>query len=466
MSQQQRIHEQTGEVQSERRTASSSPSTVSNAQMLEYQQAIQTINEWLDTQREVIESMGVMQQPVAATQVLQLVESRWDEYLNSGYLLEFPAQPSSNVRAASQRVQLPTQLASNLRYFIEHTELINADAPSEASADGVDWNSRLGIPEYRTQSDNLVAPEATCNVTTLAMVLERLGYNRQDLINALEARMGLNPLSSPEARDESWLDSTMDYLNDAMRDASYKRVRGQTSVSRANRTEIAEDFFANAQLEDLIDMLANDMNFSRYGAISEPDRLLAEITGDGREIRTTKIHRFVWEDVSEQVNNCIINGGAAALSFRHKGRRSSATHIVSILSVESDGFRIDDPYGDIRDDYAPNRSDDAYWSRDENDRIIASRERSSQQNVPGEFEDWGINWARSLREEENRGRESFISSEQMRRGFNYIQLFQNGALAPMSSALPQARPANLESGQAPQAASQRPVARPPNLRIQ
>jgi hypothetical protein len=174
----------------------------------------------------------------------------------------------------------------------------------------------------------------------------------------------------------------------------------------------------------------------------------------GRPTPTSeKLWEKRWNRLAPQVRECIENGGAAALSFKHKGsRHKDATHIVSILAVEDDGFRIDDPYGEIRSDYNRDAWDDAYWSRNENNRLIGDRDRSTQQNVQGDIDDWGTAWARDLSEEEERGRESFITSAQVRSSMFYVQLFYrgqpslaqpDGSYAPPSSLRPVARPHDL-----------------------
>ena len=426
MSQQQRIHEQSHE-ESTNDGSHYATTMASNASMVGRAQAIQQLNTWLEGQLTRVSGTSVMIQPAEAHGVLQAVENAWVQYEQSGYLLEMPATAGRNFNVESAGIFLPTEMASNIRPFIEMTETAQG-ANAETSSSGVDWNTRLGIPEYRTQSDNLAAPEASCNVTTLAMVLERLGIGRNEVLSALESRMGIGLLDSPQARDTNWLDTTMHYLNRQMRARSgYQRIRGEASMSNSAREGIASTYRDNAQLEDLLDLLVNKLGLSRTSAVSEPTRIL-EAVSMGRPTPTSeKLWERRWPNLSEKVRECIENGGAAALSFKHKGTRDKrATHIVSILAVEEDGFRIDDPYGEIRTDYNRNSWDDAYWSRGDNDRLIGSRDRSEQKNVQGDVDDWGTAWARDLSEEEERGRESFITIDQVRKGMNYVQLFHRG----------------------------------------
>lgn len=420
----------------------------SNAHQVERMEAIQRLNTWLEAQQNRLSTVSVMLQSAEAHGVLQAVETTWAQYQRSGYFFDLPTTPSRQFNRTGAGIFLPTELASNIRPFIEKTETVGS-AKAESSAAGIDWNTRLGIPEYRSQSDNLVAPEASCNVTTLAMILERMGIGRDDVLAALEQRMGIQMLDNPESREENWLDSTLSYLNRQMRaSAPYQRVRGEASMASSERSAIAEEYQGNAQMEDLLDMLLYKMGQSRTSVISEPDNILAELTPNRPTPTSEKIWDTNWGRLAPMVRECLENGGGAALSFKHKGNRSSATHIVSILTVEEDGFTIDDPYGDIREDYNRRSWDDAYWSRNDGGNLIASRDRSDQRNVIGEIDDWGTAWARDLREEEDRGRETHISKDQVARSMFYVQLFHRGEpaispLAPSRSERPSARPSNL-----------------------
>jgi hypothetical protein len=436
----QRLQHHSGD--SEQQTNVNPSQGPSNASKVEKMRAIQTLNTWLEGQRSRIENVSIILKQTESHAVLQTVESTWSHYEESGYLLEMPTTPPRGLSGNSAGIFLPTELAVNLRPFIEMTET-PVSSSAESSASGVDWNTRLGIPEYRSQSDNLVAPEASCNVTTMAMILERMGIGREDVLAALENKMNIDTFDSTESKDENWIDTTLSYLNRQMRSgAAYKRVRGEGSVSNSDRESIAEEYRDKAQMEDLLDLLLNQLGIQRTSVVSEPDRLLSVLSG-GKEAPTSeKIWDQNWNRLAPQVRECIENGGGAALSFRHKGSRSSATHIVSILVVENDGFLIDDPYGEIRGDYNKRSWDDAYWSRDEEEKLIGSRERSSQRNEPGEVQDWGTEWARNLREEESRGKESRISSTQVSKSMFYVQLFHRASpseYAPTASKRPVSR---------------------------
>jgi hypothetical protein len=425
----------------------------SNASQVDRMQAIQQLNTWLEGQSTRLAAVNIMTQQAVAHGILQALENAWVQYERSGYLFEMPASTGMAFNQESAGIFLPTELTANIRPIIEVAEAAGA-ANSEKAASGVDWNTRLGIPEYRTQSDNLVAPEASCNVTTLAMILERMGIGRDQVVAALENRMGIQLLESPESRSETWVEDTLSYINRQMRSPkAYQRVRGEGYMSNNKRSELAGDYQDNAQMEDLLDLLLHQMGQSRTSAVSEPDRLLEELTRGQPTPSSDKIWgggtAGKWDNLAPRVRECIINGGGAALSFRHKGTRSRGTHIVSILAVQNDGFLVDDPYGDIRDDYMGKGYDDAYWSRNENGSLIHSRDRSDQRNETAGIDDWGTAWARELREEENKGQETIISKAQVESSMFYVQLFHRGkpdtvSSAPRRSQRPQARGPHIE----------------------
>ena len=86
--------------------------------------------------------------------------------------------PADSTGKAKETV--PTPLIDNARPLIEKLERMTPDAETPGAGKnpdgahigtGADWNTKLGVPEYRTQSDNLIPPEASCNMTSVAMAL-------------------------------------------------------------------------------------------------------------------------------------------------------------------------------------------------------------------------------------------------------------------------------------------------------
>jgi hypothetical protein len=448
--------------------------------------AVGVIQTWLDGQKAALDGLEGQAKVTRAEAVLSTLETVWSQLLNGENIdnLQLPTAPTT-INAEAPGVVMPPELIGEIRPIITMLDAGVAGAATdtsggpEASAhNGTDWNTRLSVPEYRTQSDNLVGPEATCNVTTMAMVMERLGIGREDVVEALEERIkkkwiagakragtitaarakeleaNLDLVDEEEGwdRDAEWKKAARRYLDAKMLDKSYQRVRGESSVSNAKRDEVAGQMRGNAQMEDLLDMLSHETGLSRYGIVGEPDKILEMVSNTGLPAEgEDKIWGGAsWKDIRDKTRTVLEAGGAAALSFKHKGTRDrGASHIVSVQEVRDDGFVIDDPYGIIRSTYDRNAYDDAYFSSETYQQRTRSggtvtkekviHDRSARKNTQHGFDDWGVGAARTLDADESKGRDSFMSKSQITTAMYYITLFQRGKRVP----LPKPRPANL-----------------------
>lgn len=439
--------------------------------------AIQMMQTWLTSQKAALQGLEGQAKVDRAEAVLSTLETAWDQLLDGMKVddLKLPDAPTAT-NAQPVGVALPPEIIGEVRPVITMLEAgvsgVDKDTtggPEAAAHNGTDWNTRLGVPEYRTQSDNLVGPEATCNTTTMAMVMERLGIGRQDVVDALDERIkkkwiraakkagtitaarakelegNLDLVDQEEGwdRDAEWKKAARRYLDAKMKDRSYQRVRGQSSVSKEKRNEIAGEMRGNAQMEDLIDMLVHDAGLSRYGIVSEPDKLLEMVSNTGLPPEGEKLWGgTAWKTIRDRTRATLEAGGAAALSFHHKGTRDrGGSHIVSVQEVRDDGFVLDDPYGSIRESYNRKKYDDAYFGSDfykqkdrsgrfvTKERIIHSRD--ARKNTKNGFDDWGAGAARSLEQNETKGRDSFISKTQVSTAMKYITLFSRGKRVPI-----------------------------------
>jgi hypothetical protein len=115
--------------------------------------------------------------------------------------------PADSTGKAKETV--PTPLIDNARPLIEKLERMTPDAATPGAGTnpdgahigtGSDWNTKLGVPEYRTQSDNLIPPEASCNMTSLAMALERMGYGRENAMDAIDGELRQRYLDEQKAK--------------------------------------------------------------------------------------------------------------------------------------------------------------------------------------------------------------------------------------------------------------------------
>ena len=424
-------------------------------------QFVSGMRTWLGTQQTAQAALQGNARVARIRGVLSTVETETARF-NSGQPFDaarLPAAPTAVAAAPAQPVAAMPELISAIRPFInalegtiqQATVLPGATAPEGSQYTTEDWNTRLGVPQYRTQSDNLAPPEATCNVTTFAMVLERLGIGREQLIAAAErqvklkwidAQLRARRLTAARAAElrgnlalvteelgfnagAEWEQRVRRYLNAVQGDSEgYRRIRGEASVSEAQRAELTTAFRANAQLEDVLDFLLSMAGISRYTIVSNPNATLALIDGDrAADIATNSVlyGGTPWATLRDRTRETLQAGGAAAFSFRHKGTRSEGTHIVSIQRVEDDAFVVDDPYGVVRADYNPRTADDAYWHRDERGRLVQSR--STQKNEVNAFGDWTADSAQNLTDNERKGDTTRISRTLIERSLHYVSLY-------------------------------------------
>jgi hypothetical protein len=280
-----------------------------------------------------------------------------------------PPQPLSYV---------PPELISTVRALIRTLEVGVDGVPpatdsqvegSKHSAD--DWSSRLGVPQYRTQSDNLTSPEATCNVTTFAMVLERLGYSRADVIAAVETELkkawlikqkrkpeneDLSKVVLPEGEWEKQLKIFLDKQDN--RGKPYQKLRGVKSDTD-QLANMAKTFQSDAQMEDILSFLMNLLGHDLVAVNDNAENLLRLIEPTSAERpskETIWINKSLWPRVKERMRETLDAGGAVMISLYHtgtkmKGGEEAPTHLPFVQQVTNDGIVIDDPYGGMRSDY-------------------------------------------------------------------------------------------------------------------
>lgn len=368
---------------------------------------------------------------------VELVSTR----LNLGTLTDISALDTSptDVGQTTGIGFVPPELIATVRTLINfvQTEVDGATPSTDATAESsrysnIDWNSRLGVPAYRSQMDNLVAAEAACNVTSTAKVLERLGYNREDVIEAIERRlksqilrdrgMPVNPanLDTVELTAADWEARVKQYLdknNGAV--ANYLKVLGR-STTNSEREALAEAYRDNAQMEDLLDFLVDMLPQTRYQIVGDPSRVLAAVEPDA-DARPGVEQLWRWDnDTRAQLRDCLDAGGAAILSFRHKGAGQSGTHLVSVQRVTSSGMVVDDPYGAVRESYRGNQRGDAFASPG------SSRAASPFRNArPGASDNdaWTARAGQELPEDARRGESVTLDDAQLTSMFNRLTLY-------------------------------------------
>ena len=288
------------------------------------------------------------------------------------------------------------------------TETVKTEEPAKTTEtvvggsrhSNIDWNSRLGVPQYRTQSDNLSIPEATCNVTTMAMTLERLGNSRSDVIAAIDAKLKDGKEKTDEELKKLWEEKSEAYMKKITSEAKakngYDKLRENKGGLVGKENDLSKKFKDIAQMEDLLDFylylktknLGN--RFSIFG-YSYNDKVPEWINpSDEDKYKTSladlNIYNKKWDvtDYKEfkdthrhKIKAVLDKGGSVVLSLRHKGTVKKS-HIVSIQSITSEGLLLDDPYGSHADNYRFGEDGDFFKGKNEN----KERSEYNYKNVP------------------------------------------------------------------------------------
>jgi hypothetical protein len=292
-----------------------------------------------------------------------------------------------------------------------------------------DWNSRLGVPQYRTQSDNLASPEATCNGTSFAMAIERLGVSRAAVASACETTMELTAESTPEQVEAKWKTKVGAFLSaENARGSNYQKLRGASQTATV-RTTMAAEFKANAQMEDLVLFLAYLKGISRTSITSSSDNIVTLLgvidgTSAGNLATVEKLTSVgKWDDTVTKVQTCLNGGGGVIFSLYHKGSKtgeSGKTHIITVQRAMSDGFIVDDPYGRIRTDYSHKEYGDAFAAKGKMGRTTKNTKESAA-------DDWKVAAAQDPTTAETRGRSYKLTKKSIVDSFYYMQLLSRPA---------------------------------------
>jgi hypothetical protein len=358
-------------------------------------------------------------------------------------------QPDSNAYPVSP---FPPEWIGAARHLLEW-----ANPPIQGETPVAEMLSRLGregkeaadygVSSYQTQSNNLAAPEATCNGTSLAMVLERLGFSRDDLVETIEIHLKRQQLTqqlrrqglgNEEIRKEiakadwscvflanhQWEARVRGYLQaENQRGSSYQRPRGATA-SGAEIEGWSKAFKKEAGLDDLALMLMSMLGIERteISMGSNPERVIAAVheARGGPRPTTERIDAGRgWSKTKPILQQVLEEGGAAMISILHKGAGEEGSHIAAIQACTPDGCIVDDPYGRIRASYTARKSGDAYGEGGK------SRAASGLKNAVDTDRD---DWMRSaeVSPDETRGMNSAWSDRMITESWRYVLLFRRG----------------------------------------
>lgn len=400
--------------------------------------------------------------------VAKLPEAQRDAYLQE--LLKDTARFSAGMHGEGgetdtktglpPRYAVPPELIQTVRPLISQIERPGTGrttaGDAEAARDGttIDWNSQLGVPQYRTQSDNLMTPEGSCNLTTLAMMLERVGYNRADALRAVDRKLKRDFLKKEHAGEAVCvMDSDADidkmkmpdglfektvegYLHNQMspgtNGSAYQRLRGEGALTEAEIKRLAAQYRDNAQFEDTLDLLrtvqAPGMSRTQMSS-GVPDKILQAIEPDPSRrptLKTLQAGTNNWDGVRKEMDDTLHAGGAGMVSFRHKGStdRKGGTHIISVQNVEEGGVRFDDPYGHINDTYRVNKPGDAYGETGSTTRSANFKNQVYGNDNRGDGvvgNDWKAEQAQALTAGESLGDSTLVPNAVHQNSFGYAR---------------------------------------------
>lgn len=375
---------------------------------------------------------------------------------------------------------VPHELIGVARQFVSLTEQSEAGVAESADKvvggslySGIDWNSRLGVPQYRTQSDNLLSPEATCAPTSFAIGIERIGIGRADIVKAIDAKVA--PGEADEAVIKTkWETKFLEYLdeeeqaytnrvtayNDAVaaRDAiieannalpeeatpapvpdkpkkdfkSYRRVRGGKEGIAGNNThekEVAGIMRASGQLEDLSDFLHwlnGNSSRSSINLKSSANTIFGQVktaTGAATAAKATQTEVLDTKNKlgyanREKIRLALEAGSAVVLSVSHKGNRAFRGHVITVQSIDSKGLIVDDPYGAWNSEYRRGSfRADAYAKKGSTSRKFTYKNKPAYKEsgaaTPTDYNDadFTAKAGQNLKENESLGNSSRIDFE-------------------------------------------------------
>jgi hypothetical protein len=393
---------------------------------------LNSFNSWFQAQMGELIKLKGQDKVEASERCLAEIENLFLRF-NNNEAVDFSNLSSGNVSIdrKNKRSYAPPELIPVVRQLIEMVErpVESVDKSASAVAEGSlysdkDWNSRLGIPQYRTQSDNLASPEATCNVTSMAMALERLGYSRADILTSIDVELKKSHTQAQKKGSKVTLDEWRQekikaYLKkENQAGKGYQKLRGQSNIA-ATLDGWAGGYVESAQMEDLLDFLTYLKGVHRTTIVSDPSVILPAVQGKSKLSHQRIDQVGDWQKFSDKIRTHLNGGGSAAFSFRHKGKESTGTHIISIQSMETDGFMVDDPYGHVRSDYSGKEAGDAFT-----DKGKTSRNRKNKVDSSGhKLDDWEVDRAQSPEDFEERGKSYKFSRASIESSFSYVMLF-------------------------------------------
>jgi hypothetical protein len=303
----------------------------------------------------------------------------------------------------------------------------------------IDWNSRLGVPQYRTQSDNLVAPEVTCSVTSFAMSMERLGYGRINIIAAIETKLKED---NPQETDVTklWETKSKEYLNkvNSTAEKDFRKIRANSGGLAGKEEALSKKFKNIAQMEDLLDFyyyLHDNTPRNRSNILGWDDKskkLNRIADSDFKESDSEKFDNITlkskWnQDKRNKIKAILDEGGTIVLNIKHKGTSSNG-HIIVVQSINSEGLIVDDPYGKHAQDYRQGETGDLYAgkgksvsNRKDNNEQYRNTKHFNKDETDYSKRDFTVESGQNLSSDESKGNSVLLTFKMLDESSSFIK---------------------------------------------
>ncbi len=399
---------------------------------------------WLDARYTEVTALSGTAKKDRIKGILSLMESVAHQLQAGTFPLISGLSTSPAYEAHTYTSFMPPELTLTVRQFIVALEAGEPAADAVVAAgDEIDWNARLGVPQYRTQSDNLAPPEVTCGPTAFTMGAERLGYGRADMISAIDSKLreSMEADATQAQVETKFEEKAQEFLESFSSEANgYQKLRGNKGGLAGHEDDLAEGFRAWGQYEDLTYFLAWLNSIERGNVASGSSQTMLDSlhdaqtgvdnpTGTNSSIVTFSSTVTFSLEHRKRIQDTLAAGGAVVLSLHHKGD-DAGTHILAVRQVTAEGLAMDDPYGQVNPGYRRGVSGDAFKDVGGTSGRGAYNWRNvSHDDVTGDDysqRDFTRAAAEELEADESRGQNEVLSWAQIEGGthlLNYLRFY-------------------------------------------
>ncbi len=140
-----------------------------------------------------------------------------------------------------------------------------------------------------------------------------------------------------------------------------------------------------------------------------------------------------WTKARAQAQGVLDDGGAAMLSFYHKGNNNSGSHIISMQQMLEGGFIADDPYGGARTNYQIDETGDAYGWKNKSGRDPEKKNQldATRNKKASDLDsDWTADAGQNLKKNEVFGRSAEYSDEMFSDAWKSIRFLERAKPKP------------------------------------